>query len=87
MNWLWSGEEIAEEAPDAGANQPTTGVLSANPNANLTKGSWEDRRERAMSERNIPILTMPPSVFAVDLVLGPGESKTCELLTTTEGTY
>lgn len=40
-------------------------------------GTLADRQSRAMSEKSVPILSVPPSVFAIDLALGPGESKTC----------
>ena len=40
-------------------------------------GSLEDRRNRAMNDRAVPTLSVPPSILAVDLDLQPGESKTC----------
>lgn len=40
-------------------------------------GSLEERRNRAMNDKNYPVFSSPPSILAVDLTLEPGESKTC----------
>ena len=41
-------------------------------------GSLEERRKRMMNDASIPVFSSPPSILAVDLVLEPGESKTCK---------
>ncbi|GAA5867854.1 hypothetical protein JCM3774_005884 [Rhodotorula dairenensis] len=38
--------------------------------------SLEERKRKVIEERAVPILSCPPSILAVDLVLKPGESKT-----------
>ena len=40
--------------------------------------SLEERKKKVIEERAVPILSCPPSILAVDLVLKPGESKTCK---------
>jgi hypothetical protein len=43
-------------------------------------GSLEERRNRAMNDKNYPVFSSPPSILAVDLTLEPGECKTCEFV-------
>jgi hypothetical protein len=43
-----------------------------------TRGSLEERRNRALGDRSVPILRAPPSILGVDIRLRPGEKKTCE---------
>ena len=47
------------------------------PSTAPTVGSLEERRNRAMNDSSYPVFNSPPSILAVDLVLEPGESKTC----------
>ncbi|PWN47196.1 Rgp1-domain-containing protein [Violaceomyces palustris] len=41
-----------------------------------TGSTLQDTRDRTMSSRSIPTFSSPPSILAVDLLLGPGESRT-----------
>lgn len=40
----------------------------------------EERRNSVMQEKTVPTFSSPPSILGVDLVLEPGESKSCECL-------
>lgn len=40
--------------------------------------SLEERKNSSMREKSIPTFSSPPSILGVDLVLEPGESKSCE---------
>lgn len=53
-------------------------VVAGVPTAAPTVGSLEDRRNKAMNDNSVPVFSSPPSILAVDLVLEPGESKTCK---------
>lgn len=41
--------------------------------------SLEERKNSSMREKSIPTFSSPPSILGVDLVLEPGESKSCEI--------
>lgn len=71
--WLgWRGG--SGRAGDGGGR----GVSPAASSDNLRGGaSLEERKKKAIEERAVPVLSCPPSILAVDLVLAPGESKTC----------
>jgi hypothetical protein len=75
-DWLWSTSAPAE-GETASASRRTPGMSVAG--SAEGGGSLADRWSRAFSDKSIPILSMPPCVFAVDLVLEPGQSKTCKL--------
>lgn len=40
--------------------------------------SLEERKERGLREKGVPTFASPPSILGVDLVLEPGESKSCK---------
>ena len=42
----------------------------------------EERKERGLKEKSVPTFASPPSILGVDLVLEPGESKSCKLRST-----
>lgn len=39
----------------------------------------EERKNYSMREKSVPTFSSPPSILGVDLVLEPGQSKSCEL--------
>ena len=39
--------------------------------------SLEERKEKAVKDKSVPIFSCPASILGVDLVLEPGESKSC----------
>lgn len=73
-DWLWwsSSTSQAENSLPEASHQPS---VSGGVQAGWTLA---DRRSRALADRTVPILLIPPTVFATDLVLSPGESKTCK---------
>jgi hypothetical protein len=44
----------------------------------------EERKNYSMREKSVPTFSSPPSILGVDLVLEPGESKSCELMCTVD---
>jgi hypothetical protein len=40
--------------------------------------SLEERKNLMMKDRSVPTFSSPPSILGIDIVLEPGESKTCE---------
>ena len=40
-------------------------------------GSLEERRNRMMNDTSVPVFNSPPSILAVDLVLEPGDKRSC----------
>lgn len=67
---------------DAAARRKSSVATIQGPYANSAHamGSLEERRNRAMNDKNYPVFNSPPSILAVDLTLEPGESKTCEFI-------
>lgn len=61
-SWIWGGSK--------GPTPTRDDVAGA--------ASLEERRELSLKEKNIPTFSSPPSILGVDLVLEPGETKTCE---------
>lgn len=60
-SWLWG----SGSAP-AGGRGEVSGAASL-----------EERRAVSMKEKNIPTFSSPPSILGVDLILEPGETKSC----------
>lgn len=54
------------------------GTPSSSSSAAVGGASLEDRKNESMKDRSIPTFSSPPSILGVDLVLEPGESKSCE---------
>lgn len=46
--------------------------------------SLEERKTSMMSDHSVPTFSSPPSILGIDLVLEPGESKTCACTLSTE---
>lgn len=75
--WLWwsssasNNNTIDVTAADGQAATPSV--------SGAVQGGWTlaDRRSRALADRTVPTLSIPPSVFATNLSLAPGESRTC----------
>ncbi|GAA5986158.1 hypothetical protein JCM10908_006436 [Rhodotorula pacifica] len=64
-------------ASNGAASARSRGANATASNDNLRGGaSLEERKKKVIEERSVPILSCPPSILAVDLVLKPGESKT-----------
>lgn len=40
--------------------------------------SWEERKRYTMKEKTVPTFSSPPSILGIDLVLEPGQTKSCE---------
>lgn len=72
-DWLWWSSSTSQA--DAGQHADGHGPSVSGG----VQGGWTlaDRRSRALADRTVPILLIPPTLFATDLVLKPGESKTC----------
>ena len=66
-SWIWGG--AGKEGGKAG--------LEKGKRAGAT---LEERKINTMRERSIPTFSSPPSILGVDLILAPGESKTCEFV-------
>ena len=64
-SWIWGG---------AGKEGEKTGVEKGK----RAGATLEERKINTMRERTIPTFSSPPSILGVDLVLAPGESKTCK---------
>jgi len=74
-NWLWGTS--ASEGKDRGGGKENESV--SNGADAVGAASLEERKEKAVKDKSVPIFSCPPSILAVDLVLEPGESKTCKL--------
>ncbi|GAA97283.1 uncharacterized protein L969DRAFT_42443 [Mixia osmundae IAM 14324] len=58
--WLWS--------------QDTASSVVASPTT-PSSGTLEDRRQRGMSDKSVPVFNTPPSLLSIDQHLEPGETK------------
>jgi hypothetical protein len=76
-DWLWS---TPAQAGGGAAESPRRSPGMSVAGSAQGGGTLAERWTRAFSDKSIPILSMPPCVFAVDLVLEPGQSKTCQWL-------
>lgn len=67
----WSGQAGPVSSTEAIGNAPSV--------SGAMQSGWTlaDRRSRALADRTVPILSIPPTVFATDLSISPGESRTC----------
>lgn len=73
-NWLWGGS--SGEVKDRGGGKESESVM--NGADAVGAASLEERKEKAVKDKSVPIFSCPPSILAVDLVLEPGERKTCK---------
>ncbi|GAA5906895.1 uncharacterized protein JCM6883_005721 [Sporobolomyces salmoneus] len=75
-SWLWGS--AATTPLDDSRNASTTRENEAN---GITSGdtggaaTFEERKEKAVKDKTVPIFSCPASILGVDLVLKPGESK------------
>ena len=65
---------------DAGAKGGWKNWLFGADQANGTGATLEDRKNYTMKEKTVPTFSSPPSILGIDLVLEPGQSKSCELV-------
>ena len=72
----------ADPVLDASHRRPSAAGMHSTASSTIsTVGSLEERRSKAMNDDSYPVFSSPPSILAVDLVLEPGESKTCKCQT------
>lgn len=64
---------------DGGGNMGSPTARTYSPGVGGT-GTLEQRRNKAMQDKAVPMFSTPPSVVAVDLKLAPGESRNCACL-------
>ncbi|GAA6000577.1 uncharacterized protein JCM10292_000493 [Rhodotorula paludigena] len=70
-SWLWGGG-----AGSAGTGLGTgSGGSGGGDDAVSGGASLEERKRKAIEDRSVPMLSCPPSILGVDVVLKPGESK------------
>lgn len=74
-SWLWGGG-AGTAGSGLGAGQ---GGLGGGDEAASGGASLEERKRKAIEDRSVPMLSCPPSILGVDVVLKPGESKSCAL--------
>lgn len=71
--WLGWGRGGANQGGSAGPGAGA-GMAAEDPRG---AASLEERKDRAIKDRSVPTLSCPPCILAVDLVLQPGQSKSC----------
>ena len=71
-------DPVLDSASRRRSSAVPVGIQSSYSHSSHAVGSLEERRNRAMNDKNYPVFSSPPSILAVDLTLEPGESKTCK---------
>lgn len=70
-------DPVVDTAADV-RRRSSAAVTSASSSSVPSIGSLEETRLHALNDKSVPVYTSPPSILAVDLVLEPGESRSCK---------
>ncbi|GAA5975307.1 hypothetical protein JCM5350_006423 [Sporobolomyces pararoseus] len=73
-SWLW-GTAAASNEDSRDANGREDGFNGITSGETGGAASLEERKEKAVKDKSVPIFSCPASILGVDLVLEPGESK------------
>ncbi|GAA5941573.1 Rgp1p [Sporobolomyces koalae] len=77
-NWLWGNSNVppAQDPSRRGDNLKEGDYGTTNASGEMEgAATLEERKEKAVKDKSVPIFSCPPSILGVDLVLEPGESK------------
>ncbi|GAA5833767.1 hypothetical protein JCM3766R1_000093 [Sporobolomyces carnicolor] len=74
-SWLWGSAAAQQDEVDVGSTRLNESGSVANSSETGGPASLEERKEKAVKDKSVPIFSCPASILGVDLVLEPGESK------------
>lgn len=79
-SWLWGNSTNSTARLKGESEESRNGTREGEAMSGDTGGaaSFEERKEKAVKDKTVPIFSCPASILGVDLVLEPGQSKTCK---------